>query len=150
MSFPYQLLELLRCKSIQSSQAYNLHMRKGSPRSILLETECLQRTSDMWYAEDRLVSLLNFWARTLHVCLWEFRAQNESRAHMLIAPCSSQFLFVVLLLFSSIEPHRVSPNHTLPLGSDFPIEGVNPLLGFYAAVSRLSVDGTSPHGDGGW
>ncbi|KAF7420821.1 hypothetical protein PC9H_011339 [Pleurotus ostreatus] len=38
----------------------------------------------------------------------------------------------------------------LPLGSDFPVEGINPLLGFYAAVSRLSVDGTSPHGEGGW
>lgn len=38
----------------------------------------------------------------------------------------------------------------LPLGSDFPIEGINPLLGFYAAVSRLSVDGDSPHGPGGW
>jgi len=45
---------------------------------------------------------------------------------------------------------EVSPNHILPLGSDFPIEGVNPLLGFYAAVTRLSIDGTSPHGDGGW
>lgn len=38
----------------------------------------------------------------------------------------------------------------LPLGSDFPVEGVNPLLGFYAAVTRLSPDGTSPHGEGGW
>ncbi|TFK37702.1 amidohydrolase family-domain-containing protein [Crucibulum laeve] len=43
-----------------------------------------------------------------------------------------------------------SRNGVLPLGSDFPVEGVNPLLGFYAAVARLSVDGTSPHGDGGW
>ncbi|KAJ3805424.1 amidohydrolase family-domain-containing protein [Lentinula lateritia] len=43
-----------------------------------------------------------------------------------------------------------SPKHVIPLGSDFPVENVNPLLGFYAAVSRLSVDGTSPHGDGGW
>jgi len=38
----------------------------------------------------------------------------------------------------------------LPLGSDFPVEGINPLLGFYAAVSRLSVNGDSPHGHGGW
>lgn len=45
---------------------------------------------------------------------------------------------------------RASPNKVLPLGSDFPVEGVNPLLGFYAAVSRLGVDGRSPHGDGGW
>ncbi|KAF5341906.1 hypothetical protein D9611_001970 [Ephemerocybe angulata] len=51
---------------------------------------------------------------------------------------------------------QASPKHVLPLGSDFPVEGVNPLLGFYAAVSRLShhseskVGGTSPHGPGGW
>ncbi|KAG7087462.1 hypothetical protein E1B28_013428 [Marasmius oreades] len=43
-----------------------------------------------------------------------------------------------------------SRNGILPLGSDFPVEGVNPLLGFYAAVSRLAPDGTSPHGTGGW
>ncbi|KAG1731424.1 amidohydrolase family-domain-containing protein [Suillus lakei] len=43
-----------------------------------------------------------------------------------------------------------SPNRILPLGSDFPVEGINPLLGFYAAVSRLSVKGDSPHGPGGW
>ncbi|KAF7375864.1 Amidohydrolase 3 [Mycena sanguinolenta] len=45
---------------------------------------------------------------------------------------------------------EVSPQNILPLGSDFPVEGVNPLLGFYAAVSRLTVDGRSPHGKGGW
>lgn len=43
-----------------------------------------------------------------------------------------------------------SPNKVLPLGSDFPVEGINPLLGFYAAVSRLDVRGESPHGSGGW
>ncbi|KAF9478553.1 hypothetical protein BDN70DRAFT_879782 [Pholiota conissans] len=43
-----------------------------------------------------------------------------------------------------------SPRSVLPLGSDFPIEGVDPLLGFYAAVTRLNIDGTSPHGRGGW
>ncbi|KAJ7782770.1 amidohydrolase family-domain-containing protein [Mycena metata] len=45
---------------------------------------------------------------------------------------------------------EASPNKILPLGSDFPIEGVNPLLGFYAAVTRLDVAGNSPHGAGGW
>ena len=44
----------------------------------------------------------------------------------------------------------MSPNNVIPLGSDFPVESVNPLLGFYAAVSRLSVDGKSPHGPNGW
>ena len=38
----------------------------------------------------------------------------------------------------------------LPLGSDFPVESVNPLLGFYAAITRLSADGLSPHGAVGW
>ncbi|EJU00422.1 hypothetical protein DACRYDRAFT_117391 [Dacryopinax primogenitus] len=33
----------------------------------------------------------------------------------------------------------------LARGSDFPVEGINPLLGVYAAVSRLRPDGTSPH-----
>ncbi|KAG8897492.1 hypothetical protein FRC00_004191 [Tulasnella sp. 408] len=35
-------------------------------------------------------------------------------------------------------------------GSDFPVEGMNPLLGFYAAVTRLDEKGESPHGPGGW
>ncbi|KAI0341229.1 hypothetical protein BDW22DRAFT_1359484 [Trametopsis cervina] len=45
---------------------------------------------------------------------------------------------------------QASPKHILPLGSDFPVEGINPLLGFYAAVSRLDVRGESPHGSSGW
>lgn len=38
----------------------------------------------------------------------------------------------------------------LPLSSDFPVEQVNPLLGFYSAISRLDLNGNSPHGSGGW
>ncbi|TPX66304.1 hypothetical protein SpCBS45565_g04551 [Spizellomyces sp. 'palustris'] len=38
----------------------------------------------------------------------------------------------------------------IPLGSDFPIEGINPLLGIYAAVTRTDVNGSSPHGPNGW
>ncbi|KAI5118629.1 hypothetical protein M0805_006996 [Coniferiporia weirii] len=45
---------------------------------------------------------------------------------------------------------ETSDQHVLPLGSDFPVEGVNPLLGFYAAVTRLSPTGESPHGSAGW
>ncbi|THH17484.1 hypothetical protein EW146_g3337 [Bondarzewia mesenterica] len=45
---------------------------------------------------------------------------------------------------------QTSRRHILPLGSDFPVEGINPLLGFYAAVSRLSVNGDSPNGTSGW
>jgi hypothetical protein len=52
--------------------------------------------------------------------------------------------------FHMLTLRRVSSSKVLPLGSDFPIEGINPLLGFYAAVSRLSIDGGSPHGAAGW
>ncbi|KAI8972610.1 amidohydrolase family-domain-containing protein [Trametes punicea] len=45
---------------------------------------------------------------------------------------------------------KLSQNGILPLGSDFPVEGINPLLGFYAAVARLDAEGRSPHGEGGW
>jgi len=38
----------------------------------------------------------------------------------------------------------------IALGSDFPVEGINPLSGFYAAVSRKSPEGESPHGSEGW
>lgn len=38
----------------------------------------------------------------------------------------------------------------ITLGSDFPVEEINPLKGFYAAVTRLATDGTSPHGPDGW
>jgi len=38
----------------------------------------------------------------------------------------------------------------ITLGSDFPVEDMNPLSGFYAAITRLSPDGRSPHGPDGW
>ncbi|KAG6891752.1 hypothetical protein C0992_006173 [Termitomyces sp. T32_za158] len=38
----------------------------------------------------------------------------------------------------------------ITLGSDFPVEAMNPLLGFYAAITRVSLVGASPHGPDGW
>jgi Predicted metal-dependent hydrolase with the TIM-barrel fold len=38
----------------------------------------------------------------------------------------------------------------IALGSDSPVEALNPLTGFYAAITRVSPDGKSPHGPGGW
>jgi len=38
----------------------------------------------------------------------------------------------------------------LALGSDAPVESLDPLKGFYAAVTRLWPDGDSPHGPNGW
>lgn len=38
----------------------------------------------------------------------------------------------------------------ITFGSDAPVEEINPLSGFYAAITRLSPLGQSPHGSGGW
>lgn len=38
----------------------------------------------------------------------------------------------------------------ITLGSDFPVESINPMHAFYAATTRKSPDGKSPHGPGGW
>ncbi|KAF5389360.1 hypothetical protein D9757_004382 [Collybiopsis confluens] len=38
----------------------------------------------------------------------------------------------------------------ITLGSDAPVESLNPLSAFYAAVSRLTPEGDSPHGPDGW
>ncbi|KAF8348117.1 amidohydrolase family-domain-containing protein [Amanita rubescens] len=38
----------------------------------------------------------------------------------------------------------------ITLGSDFPVASANPLKTFYTAITRLSYDGNSPHGPGGW
>lgn len=38
----------------------------------------------------------------------------------------------------------------IALGSDFPVESINPMVGFYAAVTRKSPAGDSPHGPDGW
>ncbi|RSH90101.1 hypothetical protein EHS25_001434 [Saitozyma podzolica] len=47
---------------------------------------------------------------------------------------------------------RTYLNHggRIALGSDFPVESIDPLKGFYAAVTRLSESGESPHDKGGW
>ncbi|KAG5640947.1 hypothetical protein DXG03_006544, partial [Asterophora parasitica] len=41
-------------------------------------------------------------------------------------------------------------NARITLGSDFPVEEVNPLAGFFAAITRVAKDGSSPHGPDGW
>ncbi|KAI0790942.1 amidohydrolase family-domain-containing protein [Abortiporus biennis] len=45
---------------------------------------------------------------------------------------------------------RSSPINILPLGSDFPVEDINPLEGFFSAVYRTNREGDSPHGKNGW
>lgn len=38
----------------------------------------------------------------------------------------------------------------ITLGSDFPVEDMNPFAGFHAAITRVSAEGQSPHGPEGW
>jgi len=38
----------------------------------------------------------------------------------------------------------------IALGSDFPVESIDPLKGFFAAISRTDEAGDSPHGRDGW
>lgn len=61
-------------------------------------------------------------------------------------PSSVRVLIAFLLSYSGGAPFA--------LGSDFPVEGVNPFFGIYAAVARKWVGGEkagdSPHGEGGW
>lgn len=40
----------------------------------------------------------------------------------------------------------LAQNNILPLGSDFPVENINPLLGFYAAVACQDLNGYPPDG----
>jgi predicted amidohydrolase YtcJ len=55
---------------------------------------------------------------------------------------------------STNKTHLITkPIEHLPLGSDFPIEDVNPMKGIYAAVTRRFENGTVPvgwEGQEGW
>ncbi|KAF9222618.1 hypothetical protein BS17DRAFT_783144 [Gyrodon lividus] len=51
-----------------------------------------------------------------------------------------------LYAFRSLLDHGAR----LALGSDFPVEDMNPLSGFRAAVTRLAPNGASPRGPSGW
>ncbi|MFC2114105.1 amidohydrolase [Bacteroidota bacterium] len=37
-------------------------------------------------------------------------------------------------------------NHWIPFGSDFPVESINPLFGYYAAIARKDINGKPPEG----
>ncbi|KIY48515.1 amidohydrolase 3 [Fistulina hepatica ATCC 64428] len=88
---------------------------------VIASVQPTHATSDMSYAESRLGS-----ERIL-----------------------GAYAYRTLLNTSRLNIHSPGGG-VLPLGSDFPVEPVNPLLGFYAAVTRLDTGGNSPHGSGGW
>jgi len=81
------------------------------------------------------------------------RNPSRSRTHqnILCLPDLTQVIHFPFLVLLYLTLRSTSQKQVLPLGSDFPIERVNPIYTFYAAVSRLSIDGTSPSSSpGGW
>ena len=90
---------------------------------------CIHRTSDMLYAEVRLVRVCPD-QNDCHLCM---RLQGPQRVKRLYA-------------FRSL----IDSGARITLGSDFPVEDMNPLAGFFSAITRVSRSGTSPHGPGGW
>lgn len=85
----------------------------------------------MWYAKDRLVSGVEI--RASAVMMSNHGIQGPERVKNLYA-------------FRTI----IDAGARITLGSDFPVEDMNPLSGFHAAVTRVSSEGRSPHGPGGW
>src|SRR4051794_33862541 len=106
----------------------------------------------MWYAEQRLVRgegmriLSNTDDR-------ETTCQGPERIKGAYA--WRRYLECARLIFLSLHANTdnnifFSHGGRIALGSDFPVESIDPLKGFYAAVSRRSEDGKSPMGPGGW
>jgi predicted amidohydrolase YtcJ len=82
----------------------------------------------MYFAEDRLVC--------------SRRPKEHYAAHVPQGPERVKLLYA----FRDI----IDNGARFTLGSDAPVEDMNPLSGFFAAITRLAPDGTSPHGPGGW
>lgn len=95
---------------------------------VIASVQPTHATFDMWYAEIRLVVIRRIvqYARLLIV-------QGSDRI-------KTAYAYQTLL----------SSSTKIVLGTDFPVESVNPMLTFYAAITRLDVDGKSPHGPNGW
>ena len=91
----------------------------------------------MWYAEERLVSIL---------LLLRVPVAVPCPALTVPPPLQGPERVKGLYAFRSILDH----GGRITLGSDFPVEELNPLAAFYAAITRLSSAGTSPHGPEGW
>jgi len=105
----------------------------------------------MWYAETRLVSVLRLFSANSTLTGGIEGPERIKGAYAYQSLLEYVYARARILFWNLIfGVTRVSQKGVLPLGSDFPVESVNPLFGFYAAVSRLSRDGTSPHGAQGW
>ncbi|KAF8335942.1 amidohydrolase 3 [Cantharellus anzutake] len=98
---------------------------------VIASIQPTHATSDMSYAEQRLGP-----ERIRGAYAWQSLYQ--------------WVCFVSLPAKSTSHILHHSAGARLALGSDAPVESLNPLKGFYAAVTRLWPNGDSPHGPGGW
>ena len=105
-------------------------------------------TSDMSYAERRLVShpLSHFKLHFLISCPKGHERIKGAYAWQSL----SKYVDLPLARPSSHTTACRRAGVRLALGSDAPVESLDPLKGFYAAVTRLWPDGDSPHGSNGW
>ncbi|PCH43061.1 hypothetical protein WOLCODRAFT_132641 [Wolfiporia cocos MD-104 SS10] len=111
-------------------------LQRAGRLGVIPSVQPTHATSDMWYAETRLGP-----DRIKGAYAYQTLLQYViTRLLRCVETCSCTFDVT----------SRSSQDHVLPIGSDFPVESINPLLGFYAAVSRLDAMGNSPHGVGGW
>lgn len=103
----------------------------------------------MWYAEARLV-------RRVEVAVGsELRRRfvtgartNQGRVCVETLPAVR---FPVPTLYATNPvTSELRAGGRITLGSDFPVESIDPLRGFYAAMTRLDENGNSPMGAGGW
>ena len=100
---------------------------------VIASVQPTHATSDMYYAEDRIGP-----ERIRGAYAWKT---------LLKSICSS---YVSLETRADVSRRSNRNRVRLALGSDFPVESINTMLGIYAALSRTDVRGNSPRGPGGW
>jgi predicted amidohydrolase YtcJ len=96
------------------------------------------------FSDDLLfiVSAICGMLRTV-LCVWKIELPHSTDLHR---PPQGPERVNGLYAFRTLLDHGAR----LALGSDFPVEDMNPLCGFYAAVARLTPNGASPRGPSGW
>ncbi|KAJ6501026.1 amidohydrolase family-domain-containing protein [Mycena vitilis] len=102
---------------------------------VIASVQPTHAISDMWFAQERLV-------RHVELNVSNPRARCLTNQSLTQGPGRVKGLYAFRSLLRS--------GARITLGSDFPVETMNPLTGFYAAITRLSTRGESPHGAGGW
>jgi hypothetical protein len=79
-----------------------------------------------------------------------YRVLSESKALTLGGDTSSKSSGWGVISARRLTAMGYRAGGRITLGSDFPVESIDPLKGFYAAVTRLNEDGNSPMGKYGW